>query len=256
MGNTSSNIASIQQAFMNNILQQNQQNCLVQSSTTANNNVTIVSGSTIDGNVTGVTLTSNTDASCLMTSSMEDSIQNILSSTLQQTNSTATDWFGGFQFSASTNVFDIEQSVVNNISQINQTTCAANTVTSANNNYFYLNAKVGGDFIGVNASSNTSMNCTVNNIMKNTTYNQAQASATQSNTTIGTFALMFAVIAGVVGLLIVGYFIYYSSGAVNRVGYQPPPPPQLTAEERELQAAQTLGLSPEQLAILAENPTF
>lgn len=249
MGNTQTNIASIQQNFMNNVLQQNQQNCLVQTTDTANNNVVIVSGATIDGNFTGVTVTAHTDASCLMTSSMEDSIQNILSATLQQTNSSATDWFGGFSFSGETNVFDIEQSVTNNISQINQTTCSTNTSTSANNNYLYVtNTEIKGSFIGVDPTSDTKMNCTVTNIMKNTTYNQAQASASQSNTDIGSFTLIFAIIGAVIGLLFIGYIIYYATGANRNVG---PQQPRLTREQEELQAAQTLGLSSEQLQILA-----
>jgi hypothetical protein len=249
MVSSQTNVSSFQQSFINNILQQSQQNCLVQSTNTASNNVTIINGATIDGNVIGVTITAHTDASCLMTSSMEDSVQNMLSAILQQANQAATDIMNGGQITMETNTFSIDQSVTNNISQINQTTCSVNTSTSTNNNYLYVSGKVGGNVIGVTQATDTKMNCSVSNIMKNTTYNQAQASATQSNTAVGMFALMFAVIGGIIGLFVIGYIIYYATGSSRNVGYQAP---RLTREQEELQAAQTLGLGPEELQILAE----
>ena len=260
MGTATTNIASIQQDFMNNITQQSQQSCLAVSTPSSNNNVVIVNGANIGGSFTGVSQTTTTDASCLIVSNMQNSISNILSATVNQTNTAETDWFNGFQFTADTNQFDLSQSVVNNISQINQTTCSANNSQSSNNNYVYLsNVNVGGDFVGVSTSSNASASCSMTNIMKNNTYNQAQANTTQSNTVKGMFVAMLASFAAIVGIIVVGVIILFAVGALGFVGYEssgshksspPPPSSQMSKEDQELQEASDLGLTPEVLSTL------
>jgi len=260
MGSASTNIANIQQDFMNNITQQSQQSCLAVSTPSSNNNVVIVNGANIGGDFTGVSQTTTTDASCLIVSNMEDSVSTILSATLSQTNTTETDWFNGFQFTADTNQFDLTQSVVNNISQINQTTCSANNSQSSNNNYVYLtNANVGGDFVGVTTSSNASASCTMNNIMKNNTYNQGQAQDAQGNTIKGMFVAMLASFAFIVGIIVIGVIILFAVGALGFVGYgassshkssSSSSPSQMSKEDQELQEASDLGLTPEVLSTL------
>ncbi|CAH6421707.1 Hypothetical protein HVR_LOCUS1347 [uncultured virus] len=221
MVSATTNIAKIQQSFMNNITQEDQQNCLATTTNTANNNVVIVNGADIKGNFTGVSATTSTDASCLMVSNMEDSVSNILSATISQTNTTETDWFNGFQFTADSNSFNVSQSVTNNISQINQATCAANTTQSASNNYVYVtNATVGGDFVGVTSDATTSANCSMTNTMKNTTYNQAQANAKQSNTIKGMFVAIVSAFAAIIGIIVIGVIILFAVGAIGVVGYE------------------------------------
>ena len=249
MASHTNNVAQIQQSFMNNITQEDQQSCIASVSNSANNNVVIVNGANIKGDFTGVASTTNTDATCLMVSNMEDSVSNILSATLSQTNKSATDWFNGFQFTSDTNSFNINQSVTNNISQINQATCAAETTTSVSNNYVYVsNATVGGDFIGVTDTANASANCSMTNTMKNTTYNQAQASATQSNTIVGIFAMIIAAVAAIVGLMVLGVIFLFAVGAIGYVGYGK----KSTAvggaeseESEEIKAAEALGITPD-----------
>jgi len=257
MASATTNISNIQQQFMNNITQVDQQNCIATVSNQTNNNVVIVNGAKIGGNFTGVSSTTSTDATCLMVSNQESSISNILSATIQQTNTTATDWFNGFQFTADTNSFNINQSVTNNINQINESTCSANTTTSASNNYVYVtNATVAGNFVGVTNTANASANCNMTNYMKSSTYNQAQASGNQSNTIIGMFVAMVAAFAAVVGIIVIGVIILFSTGAIGYVGYnaasgkpgQAPP----SEAEQELTAAEALGLTPEVLASLPQ----
>lgn len=249
MASSTSNTADIQQSFMNNVLQQNQQNCQAQATDNANNNVTIIIGSTVGGNFTANAVAAQTDATCLMVSNMEDSISNILSATIQQTNTSETDWFNGFQFSDDTNTFDVNQSVTNNINQINEATCQANSTVSASNNYTYIaQSKIGGNYIGVSSKADASANCNITNSMKNTTYNQAQASGTQSNTIKGMFVAIAGIIAFFIGILIIGVVILYSSGAINHVGYSTPPPQKpVSSDDQELMAAQELGLTPDVL---------
>lgn len=249
MASATTNIANVQQSFMNNITQEDQQSCIATTSNSANNNVVIVNGAKIGGNFTGVAITTSTDASCLMVSNMEDSVSDILSATISQTNTTETDWFNGFQFTADTNKFNVNQSVTNNISQINQATCSANTTASASNNYVYVtNSTVGGDFIGVTSDASATANCSMTNTMKNTTYNQAQASGNQSNTIKGMFVAMIAAFAAIVGIIVVAVIILFAVGAIGYVGYSSTSShkqSQAYGGESQLSEAEELGLSPE-----------
>lgn len=259
MSTTTHNNGQIRQNFMNNISQVDQQECIATVTDTANNNVVIVNGANIAGNFTGVSSTTSTDATCLMVSTMDTSVSNILSASLQQTNSTETDMFGDFSFSTSDNKFNITQSVTNNISQINEALCAANTVTSTDNNYVYVtNSRIGGDFVGVANTANASADCSMSNTMKVVTYNQAQASASQSNTTEGIFGAIVAAFAAIIGLIIVGVIVLFATGAIGYVGYSAytGKTPQLFGQspgESALQAAENLGLTPDVLAAATGN---
>lgn len=250
-GSFSSNITNVQQQFMNNIIQQDQQNCISNVVNNANNNVTIITGSSIGGNFTGTAVTSTSDATCLMVSNMEDTVKSIISSIVQQTNSTATDWFNGFQITGDINSFDITQSITNNISQINQSMCQANITQSASNNYTYIaNSRIGGDYVGVSSVADASANCSITNSMKNATYNQAQSAATQSNTIKGMFVAMAGAIAFFIGILVIGIIILYSTGAIRNVGKATTPT--LSTADQELAAAQQLGLTPDILQSLTK----
>lgn len=256
MGSAITNIANVQQQFMNNITQVDQQNCISVSKTTQNNNIFILNGSNISGNFTGVTNTVNTDASCLIVSNMQDSISNILSATLSQTNLASTDIFSALAgFTDETNVFNINQTVTNNISQINQATCAANTTVSQSDNYFYVgNTNIGGNFLGVTSDAHSSANCSMSNTMKNTTYNQAQATGNQSNTVQGMFATIFGSFAAIIIIIAIGTAILHSTGAINHVGLEPAKEPGPSEDETELKAVQDLGITPTQLSALAKEP--
>lgn len=220
MGSASSNVSSIQQSFMTNITQANQLTCQAQSTPTQDNNFVAVSGTTVQGNFVGVGTCANTDASCLIVSNMNNSITNILTASLSQNNQTETDWFNGFQFTADTNYFDMNQSVTNNINQINQSTCAANSAPDLSNNYIYVaNTKVKGNFVGVGSKSNASANCSMTNTMKNNTYNQAQADANQSNVIKGMFVSMVGAFTTMIIIIVIAVVILFSITAIAKVGY-------------------------------------
>lgn len=220
MGSSQSNIANINQEFMNNITQASQQVCSASSVDTASGNVIIVTGANIGGNFTGIASTNASDASCSMTSSMTNSVENILSATIQQTNAADTGLFSGWGAPDQDNDFDVEQTVVNNISQINQATCAANTVTSKSNNYIYVsNTNIQGDFVGVSSESDANASCSINNLMKNQTYNQAQADTSQGNKTQSIFTALLGTFAIIIGIVVIGVIILFAIGAIGSVGF-------------------------------------
>jgi hypothetical protein len=252
MGNFNTNITNMQQLFFNNVTQQDQQNCIATVNSSSNNNTIIINGAKIAGNFTGVTTTVNTDATCLIVSNMQDSISNSLSAINNQTNQASTDWFNGFQFTSETNVFNLLQSVTNNINQINEATCAANTTVSTNNNYVYLapGTTIGGDFVGVTNTGSASASCSLTNTMINTVYNQAQASSTQTNTEVGMFVAIITAIAAIIGIIVLGVIIMYATGAIGNVKYDKKDA--MSQEDLELAAFSNLGITTEQLRELQQ----
>lgn len=242
MASSTSNIGRIQQNFMNNITQDDQQNCTSAANNTANNNTVIVNGAYIRGDFFGVSAATNTDASCLLVSNMQDSVSNILSATLTQTNKAQTDWFNGFQFTSETNEFDMSQSVTNNISQINQATCAANSIQSGSDNYIYFRGTVDGNFVGVSSDASANSSCSIENTMKNTTYNQAQAQTNQNNLIQGVFATFLAAFLAIVGIIVIAVIIMFSVGAIGMVGYNK------ASSRKEKQQQQQ-----EEMAMIAQN---
>jgi len=256
MGGANSNIANFQQSFYNNITQESQQDCIATVNSETNNNVIIVQGGTINGNFTGATTTVSSDASCLMVSNMGTSVSNILAATEAQTNVSEADPLGGGQWTNNTNVFNVSQTVANNISQINKALCAANVSVSANNNYVYMSDEtVNGNYVGVQNNSNAQANCSMSNNMKVQTYNQAQASGSQGNTSMGLFGAIVAMIAAVIGIIIVGVIVMFSVGAVGTIGYEylktRHGATAMSASDSAIKAAEALGLSADQIAAIA-----
>lgn len=222
MGSNTKNISNLQQNFMTNVLEQNQDICAVTTRVDSSNNVVIANNLNVGNNFIGVnTNSAGTDASCTMVSTMDNSITSMLSAIVQQTNSTQTDLFGDFSANTLVNKVNIYQTASNNISQINQSTCTANLTQSANNNYVYYSGKVGGNFIGVNNDAgNTQTNCNMSNYMKNITYNQGQASGKNSNSYKGMFVAIVGSFAFIVGLMVIIVIFLFAIGAIGMTGYE------------------------------------
>lgn len=202
---------------MDNIVQQNQQNCTSTTSASTNNNVVIVNGSKIKGNFTGVSTNVNTDAACLITSNMNTNIETIVSSLLQQNNQAKTDIMNdGVLANVNTNVYNLNQTISNNISQINQATCSASQIVNSNNNYVYVsNSKIGGNFVGVSNDSTANASCSLNNAMKITAYNSLQSNAAQGNKVVGMFAGMLGTVVLILGLIIITLIVLFSMGSFS-----------------------------------------
>lgn len=236
---------------MTNVTQSNQQLCVATVNDQANDNVVVVSGSNFKGNFTGVATTTSTDATCLISSSMSDTVSNILSASLQQTNKAETDLFNDFAITVESNTFNIDQSVTNNISQINQEVCSANNTTSSSNNYIYVsNSTVGGDFVGVSNKADASADCNMQNYMKNGTYNQAQASATQSNSVQGMWATLLGAITSIITIIVIAVIILFSVGSLSYVGYA-----KVKGRAPTMESTDT-GLPPDVLAELSDMPSL
>lgn len=212
------NTANIQQDTYNNITQLATQNCINTVTQNTSGNSVFIIDSKVNGDVIGVSSTTSMDATCAITSSMDDQVQNILESLTTQSNIAETDWFNGFQLTFENNNLDLKQSITNNISQINQAMCTANLTSSTSNNFVYVsNSSFGGNFVGVSSVSNPSSNCNMSNFMKNITYNLTQGNADQSNVNKGMFTSIFTTLLIVVGVIIIGVVIIVSITGVTKL---------------------------------------
>jgi hypothetical protein len=231
MGNHNSNSFSMTQDVVNNVLEDQENDCSVQNNVRINGNVITIDNSNISGDVYGISDNgTSADASCTIVSSMNTTITDALQAQGSQTNKTASDLFGDFSYSGQDNSANIFQSTVNNIALLSQTLCQADQMTSVSNNFvFYNNLNVGGNLFGISIDdSSAQASCTMSNTMNFSLYNSFSASVSQSNTNIGMFVILILAIAGVVGLAIIGATIVFS---VNGIGGLIPKGKEKTPEE-------------------------
>lgn len=221
MGNVSTNVSRIQQDFATEITQQSIESCSTSATQNVSGNISIIDGAKSSGDIIGINVESvSTDATCVLTSSIDAAITNILDSVTRQTNAASNDWFGGFSFSANTNVYNLRQSAINNINQINQSLCSSNVTSSTTNNFSYIRNVNGGRVIGLNIEGATaSASCSITNVTKALSFNRAASEATQDNKNTGMFVAIVTAIIAVVGIVIVGVIILFSIGAIGYVGY-------------------------------------
>lgn len=208
MGNVQNNINDINQTQNTNITNDSRQACQFTNTPAANNNVIIISGSKINGNFTGVSEQVTTHADCIITSTMDNNITNTLAAVALQKNQAKTDLFNdGVIANINNNIYDLHQTVNNNINNLNKSTCSAQTISSANANYIYISTSViKGNFIGVAVDSDANSNCSLSNVIKNISYNQTQSSVTQSNTVTGMFAGLFGGLFFIIVLILAVVF--------------------------------------------------
>jgi hypothetical protein len=216
MGNISINVNKIRQDYMNNITQTNSQQCVTNTNVTASGNVITSIGNKISGNFTGINQAVGTDSTCLITNSMTSNINNILDAMADQQNKSSTGLFNDFTIGVGVNVYDIKQSTVNNLTQINSSLCASDTLVAANNNFIYVkDNEIGGNFVGISSNTNASSQCTMNNTMNMVVYNQTASNSTQTNSTMSVFVWIVIVLGVLFGLLIIGFIIFVAVGGVG-----------------------------------------
>lgn len=249
MVSVSGNVANIQQKFFNQTQQFTSEFCVANNQQTVEGNVVFLQGVTVLGDVTGIDVNGvSMDATCSIVSSMDSSTTSVLQSVLNQTATSETDWFNGGQITDTTDQINAQQTVVNNVTQINQAVCVANATQSVSNNYYIVtdNGFVGGDLVAINVGqSNVNSDCSMNNYMKNVTYNQAQVDADQTTKVKGMLVSIIGFIFGIIALIIIGVIVLFVIGAIGYTGVK-------VAERPKTQQAPTQTAQQEQIKQLEE----
>jgi hypothetical protein len=226
MGNTTNSFKSTQNVT-NDITQINQSSCIASVQVQSGGNVIIIEDSRINGNVVGSVVKVSTDASCIMSSSAEADITNILKSSAEQTKTTENGIFS-IDFGAifdtlgsTTNNITIEQNVTNNVLQLNSSNCSSNIIISDSPNYIYVRGStVGGNVIGSDVTADASASCTITNNAKVIVYNDLLADGKQKKELKSIFFVIVIAFAILMGLIIFGVIILFSTGAIGSVGYK------------------------------------
>lgn len=216
MGNHTSNAVNLQTSYVNDMLQASQNTCSASTTASVSGTVVVISGN-VSNVVTGNAYARGANATCSMNNSVNTQVSNMIQNTVSNSTSATTGILGTLLTYQTTNDSnDIEQSIVNNISQVLTNTCQANSMADVSQNYlFYQNkgSTVSGNFIGYNAvSSQVAASCAMQNTSKIVTYNQAsnKVSNVQKYATVGAiFAAVLAVVVVLVGVAAVGGALYY-----------------------------------------------
>jgi hypothetical protein len=226
MGNTTNSFKSTQNVT-NDITQINQSSCIASVQIDSGGNVVIIEDSRINGNVVGSVVKVSTDASCIMSSSAQADIQNILKASAEQTKSTENGIFSldfGAIFDSlgyTDNSIEIEENVTNNILQLNSSNCSSNIIISDEPNYIYVRGStVGGNVIGSDVTADANASCTITNNSKVYVFNDLLADGKQKKELKNVFFTIVIAFTVIIGLIIVGVIILFSTGAIGSVGYK------------------------------------
>lgn len=213
MGGAQSNYIGETQNIENNIVQASYESC--QASCTQQQ-----SGSTINivnSNVRvpiGFNQTCTPSANCVMSSQFDTSIQNLISSISDQSNTTATS-FLNWQLNANFNTTSVEQNVTNGVAQLLESTCNANlNQTQSNDMIVIANSNVTGGSALFNQSGDPVATCVMNNLGKVSAFNNEQANNTETNKTEAASVAIFAFLIGAGALAAFGATM--SSGKGNK----------------------------------------
>lgn len=203
MSSSQVNDINITNNFTNNILQRSSASCDAGCTANIEGDSVIIVNSRVEGDE-GFKFSCSPSASCVINNQMQSSVSNIISNIANQTNVTATDFFGDLSSNSNSNTADVTNNITNNISQIMSSTCNANTTINAIGDLNYVaNATVGG-FAGFNFTGSSPVaNCTINNLSKIEAYNYAQNKTSQSNVLLGMLATIGLVIAAIVFAVVI-----------------------------------------------------
>lgn len=196
------------QTIMNSITNDTNQVCQITTESSAIGNIVTIDNSIINGDAIGIENSVSVNSGCAITSTMNTSIDSILSAISQQ--SAAADNTGMLSGLLSntddiTTTTNISQLFSNTINNINNAVCDVNTdVVTRGNFVFVNNSTVNGTFVGVDMSgTDVVASCNMNNTMNNIVYNQGQSSVTQSTVMKSNILEIIVVIVIAIGAVLI-----------------------------------------------------
>lgn len=180
MGNTNvTQQASASLSAVNNVLQSVSNTCSLSCQSSISDITIVISGSTV-GNITIADTCAITGSQCLVKTTLDTNITNILTSMFKQKSVTARsllDCLGDVNINQG---IRIEESVVNNIAQLIDNTCSLSSSSSISDVTFIAKdgAKVG-NFSLVSSASLSQSDCSLQNIAQTVIVNDLTAKGDQ-----------------------------------------------------------------------------
>src|SRR5438309_5169098 len=216
MGGVQTQTINDNQTIVNNMLQLSEESCNIKCQNVfTGNNITIISNN-IDFSLDQYCSLDN--VSCIMGSSFDVEIQNILKSMLKQ-EATAVNGFS-LNFNDINEDVNLNQLIENQISQIQQSSCNITAGQEISNNVFVLapsdySKKSNVKFSITQDSSISNSTCNMNNVSKAVSYNSATADVTQKSAiyTMGSMLLIAIIVLVVIGVIV--FLVIRFSGSIS-----------------------------------------
>lgn len=227
MGSSTSQQLASNQTVVNSMLQVSRQSCSARCSNDISGLTVIVIGGTGDINITQECKL--TDINCIMTTTLDTQIENILKAMAQQNTSA----MNGFTLDW-TNInqsVDLYQYLQNSITQMMDSSCTFEAGNTATGLYFYVQDRNGNLNLSQSASI-TNSTCNMNNVAKAVTYNDATTDTRQTATITNIFGLIIIaviIMIVIVGIVIIVFLLSGGTAAVaGAVGAAAGAPPNVT----------------------------
>lgn len=207
MANTQYNYASLTQEVANDITQTafntSKRNC----SNIQEYNTTIISGTTIKGNIAfdQVCTISGND---VINSSLDAQVESLLEALQKQQQTTETFFF---QLSANTNVNKsiIKQQIKNNLVQTAINSCQQNISNVRRGNTLVLNNSTVEGSVTFTQSGDISTTCFIENLSKAIAFNKLKSEQDQAQSTSVGFGNILGIISAVAVVLVLGVVLYF-----------------------------------------------
>lgn len=198
-GAFSRNSTRIRERVQNNFFSNTDNRCFSQVNEDITGNTLNLTGNFNDIDVFSISGEQST--SCTINQQITQSVTNILQAQAQQQAKTTTDIFNdGVLFSSAVNSTDLQQSITNNITNINANTCNSTITNSISNNTMSL-AGSSNQLRAFNIDTDPNATCAINNLVSQEGFNSQQGSTDQDAENIGLFA---SVITAIVVVIVVG----------------------------------------------------
>ena len=237
MGGTTRISANFENTFSTDIVQASNQKCSIACTSSFNNNTVIIIGGT--GDITISSACAIIDSSCQLKAAFDTDIENTIKVLAEQSSSA----MSGFDLTWHDVKLslDVTNVIQNSISQLMNSSCALTATSNMDNNFFYIQDRVG-DITLSSSAAITAGTCSMDNYAKASAFNSATTEAKQSSSVINIFGIMalgFIVMIVVIGGAILAFVL---TGGANKL---------IKAQSETAQSAiKVVGENPQLLAAL------
>jgi len=222
MGGNQSNSINANQTVINSLYTNSSQSCLATCTEQQIGDTIVIDNVTIGGNFTGFNQLCTAQAACIMDQNLDSSSKNILSSMLEQSNSTTNgpfsilaDLTGGGNLQ---NNVTVSQTIENMMQQNLSSFCQGYADEISEGNVLFIggsNNSIAGNFVGVNQTGSANASCTMKNYSKMQTFNQESAKVKQTNKQMDVVGLIGIVVGVVVVVIIIIIGILLAKGVIG-----------------------------------------
>ncbi len=221
MGNATATSASVVLQIANSATQTSLSICTITCDQTLSNNTVIIAPGAVVGNILFQNICVIQDASCMIQENVDNSVTNILNSTIDQT-SLSTQPIFSLTYDATKSSSSLSEIMTNQLQQMVSANCTIATNQELNNNYIYIGSgATAGDISFVQHSTLSNVECSMNIAATSTAYNQGTGNVSQTSATFDVCSIIIIGVIVVVVVAAVFIFIFL----FRRVGTMKPKPP-------------------------------